>query len=133
MALQLSVAVRTARLDPLETAAGASPKLRIFTGSQPVNCAAADPAGLICELTLPSDWMNDAASGQKTLLGTWSGTGSGGGGTAASFRLKDNAGTTCHLQGTVGMGSGDLSLDNTNIADGQTVNIATFTLTDGNA
>lgn len=132
MALQLSVAVRTARLDPIESTISTAPKLRIFSGAVPANCAAADPAGQLVELSLPSDWMNAAAGGQKTLLGTWSGTASAPG-TAASFRIKDTAGTTCHIQGTVGLGSGDLSLDNTSIAAGQTVSITTFTLTDGNA
>jgi hypothetical protein len=132
MALQLSVAVRNARLDAFESTTGTSAKLRLFTGSVPANCGSADPAGQIAELTLPADWMNAAGSGQKTLLGTWTGTASGSG-TAISFRIKDSAGTTCHLQGTVGLGSGDLSLDNNVIANGQTINITTFTLNDANA
>ncbi len=132
MAIQLSVAARNARLDAFETAAGASAKLRIFSGTVPADCAAADPSGLLVEMSLPSDWMNAGATGQKTKLGTWSNSASGTG-TAASFRIKDSAGTTCHLQGTVGQGSGDLSLDNTSIQSGQTVTITTFTLTDGNA
>ena len=44
---------------------------------------------------------------------------------------KDN--TTCIMQGSIGMGSGDLSLDNTSIANGQTITINTFSLTDANA
>jgi hypothetical protein len=76
--------------------------------------------------------MAAAAAGSKALAGTWSGTASGTG-TAASFRLKDNAGTTCHAQGTVGLGSGDLSLDNTSIVAGQSISIATFTLTAANS
>jgi hypothetical protein len=42
MAMQLSVAARNARLDAIETTAGASAVLKIFTGSPPANCAAAD-------------------------------------------------------------------------------------------
>jgi hypothetical protein len=37
------------------------------------------------------------------------------------------------MQGSVGQGTGDLSLDNTTISNGQTITINTFTLTDGNA
>ncbi len=132
MAIQLSVAARNARLDAFETAAGTAAKVRIFSGAVPADCAAADPSGLLVEMTLDSDWMNDAATGQKTKKGTWSATASGTG-TALSFRLKDSTGATCHLQGTVGQGSGDLSLDNTSIQSGQTVTITTFSLTDGNA
>jgi hypothetical protein len=132
MALQESVAVRNARLDAIETTIGTAAKLKLFTGTVPANCAAADPAGTLVTLTLPTDWMNNASSGSKTLLGTWSGTASASG-TAASFRLYASDGTTCGLQGTVGQGSGDLSLDNAAIVNGQTVTISTFTLTGGNA
>lgn len=41
MAVQYSTAVRNALLDAIETATGASAKLRIYTGSAPANCAAA--------------------------------------------------------------------------------------------
>jgi hypothetical protein len=76
--------------------------------------------------------MAAAASGAKAKSGTWSATASATG-TAAHFRLYDSGGSTCKIQGTVGAGSGDLSLDNTSITSGQTVTISTFTLTDGNA
>jgi hypothetical protein len=132
MAIQLSTAVRNNRLDQIEATTGTSAKLQIRTGAQPADCAAADSGTLLVEMTLPSDWMNAAASGQKTKLGTWSNTAVAAG-TAAHFRIKDNAGTTCHAQGSVGQGSGDLSLDNTNIAISQTVSVNTFTLTDANA
>lgn len=134
MALQLSVAVRNARLDEIETVIGVSALLRIFSGTVPANCAAADPSGLLVEIPLPSDWMNAASSGSKTKLGTWSAAVTGAG-TGASFRIKDNAGTTCGLQGTVTAtgGGGDLTLDNAVLAVAQVVTINTFTLTDGNA
>jgi hypothetical protein len=132
MAIQLSVAVRNARLDAIETQIGVSAKLKIFTGAVPANCAAADPAGLLATLSLPSDWMNAASSGSKTLLGSWTVAASGTG-TALSFRIYATDGTTCGLQGTVGLGSGDLSLDNTNIASGQTVTVTAFSLTDANS
>ncbi len=134
MALQLSVAVRNARLDAIEATAGTGAVLKLFTGSQPANCAAADSGTLLGTETCPSDWMNAASGGSKTLLGTWSGTGSANG-TAAHFRLYASDGTTCHAQGSVTAtgGGGDLTLDNTSIASGQSFVITTFTLTDGNA
>ena len=76
--------------------------------------------------------MAAASAGSKAKSGTWSGTASGGGGTIAHFRIYDNAGTTCHIQGTVGVGSGDMQLDNNVVADGQSITISTFTITEGN-
>jgi len=132
MALQESVAVRNACLDQIETTIGTGPLLKIFSGAVPVNCAAADPSGLLATITLPSDWMANASGGTKAKSGTWSAVASGSG-TALSWRLYDSSGTVCHAQGTCGQGSGDLSLDNTNIAAGQTVTVNTFTITKGNA
>ena len=132
MTVQYSTTLRNNQLDQVESTISTSPKLQIRTGAQPANCAAADAGSLLAELTLPSDWMNAAGSGTKTLNGTWTGTASGSG-TAAHFRIKDSTGTTTHMQGSVGEGSGDLSLDNTDIASGQTVNVTAFTITAGNA
>ena len=131
MALQYSVAVNNARLDAVETTTGATAKLRIYTGAAPANCAAAATGTLLVDMTLPADWMAAASSGSKAKAGTWSGTGVAAG-TAGYFRIVDNAGTTAHVQGTCGIGSGDMSLDNTNIAIGQTVNVNTFTLNAAN-
>lgn len=132
MAIQLSVAARNARLDTFESTAGASAKLQIRSGAQPANCAAAASGTLLCEIALPADWMANAASGSKAKAGTWSGTGAAAG-TAGHFRIVDNAGTTCHMQGSVGTSGTDMTLDNTSIASGQTVTVNTFTVTDGNS
>lgn len=133
MALQLSVTVRNARLDAIETAISTAPTLKIFTGSVPANCAAADSGTTLVTMTLPSDWMAAASSGSKALSGTWSDTSADNTGTAGHFRIY--AGATCHIQGTVTAtgGGGDMTLDNTSIASGQTVTVTTFTLTDANS
>ena len=131
MALQYSVAVNNARLDAVETTTGATAKLRIYTGAAPANCAAAATGTLLVDMTLPADWMAAASSGSKAKAGTWSGTGVAAG-TAGYFRIVDNAGTTAHIQGTCGIGAGDLQLDNTNIAISQTVTVNTFTLNAAN-
>ena len=131
MAIQMGDLVRSARVDAVESTAGASAKLQIRTGAQPATCATADAGTLLCEITLPSDWMAAASAGVAAKSGTWQGTASAAG-VAAHFRIKNNAGTVCHMQGSVGQGSGDLSLDNTNIANGQVVTISSFSITDGN-
>lgn len=133
MAIQLSTSVRNARLDQIEATIGTAPILKIRTGSAPADCAAADSGTVLVTMTLPSDWMTAAASGSKAKSGTWQDTSADATGTAAHFRIYDSGGSTCHLQGTVGQGSGDLSLDNTSIVAGQQVTINSFTLTDANA
>ena len=134
MTLQYSTTVRNNQLDQLEVSAGTSAKLQLRTGAPPANCATANSGTLLCEITLPSDWMNAAASGSKTKLGTWSGAGVAGG-TAAHFRIFDSSDTTCHAQGTVTVtgGGGDMTVDNPVIANTQTVTVNTFTLNAGNA
>lgn len=133
MALQFSTTVRNSRLDAIETAVGTSAVLKIRTGAVPANCAAADTGTVLATLTLPSDWMAAASGGSKAKSGTWEDTSADATGTAAHFRLYASDGTTVHAQGTVGQGSGDLSLDNTSLVAGQTVTITAFTITDGNA
>ena len=134
MAVQLSVSARNGRLDSIETTVGTSAVLKIRTGSAPADCATADSGTALVTLSLPSDWMAAASSGSKAKSGTWSGT-AGATGTAGHFRIYDSTATTCHLQGTVTAtgGGGDMTLDNTSIASGQTVTVSTFTLTDANA
>jgi hypothetical protein len=138
MSIQLSVAVRNAQADALESTVGTAPKLQIRTGAPPANCAAADSGTLLCEINLPSDWLNAASSGAKTLAGTWSGAGAVGAGAGTDgghFRIKDSSGTTTHMQGTFGetADSADMTADNKNIATGQTVNITSFSYTRANS
>lgn len=133
MALQFSVTVRNARLDAIETTIGTAPTLEIRSGAAPANCAAADSGTVLATMTLPSDWLANAASGSKAIAGTWQDTSADATGTAAHFRIK--ASTTCHIQGTVTAtgGGGDLQLVTTSLVATQPVTISAFTLGDGNA
>lgn len=135
MAVQLGETVRNARLDAIETTMGAGGCiLTIRTGGQPANCAAANSGNVLATITLPANWMADASGGAKAIAGgPWQDTNADLGGVAAHFRIHDPTGTTCHMQGSVGQGTGDLQLDNTTIVAGQTVSITAFTLTDGNS
>lgn len=134
MTLQYGTTLRNNQLDQVESTAGTSAKLQLRSGAPPATCATADSGTLLCELTLPSDWMAAASGGTKAKSGTWSGTGAAAG-TIAHFRIKDSAGTTCHVQGTVTAtgGGGDMTVDNAVIAVSQAVTVNTFTLTAGNA
>lgn len=72
MALQYSVGVRNAKLDAVETTIGTAPILEIRSGAPPADCATADSGTLLASMTLPSDWMAAAASGQKAKSGNCS-------------------------------------------------------------
>lgn len=128
MALQLSTAVRNARLDAIETNIGTSALCRLYSASNII----------LCEIQLPSNWLNAASNGSITKAGTWSGIGAvaaGSGINATYFQIFDSAGLVLGIKGTVTVtgGGGDMTLDNTNIASTQNVTVQTFTLTDGNA
>jgi len=133
MAIQLSVTVRNARLDAIETAVGASALLRIFSGAVPANCAAADSGTVIATLSLPSNWMADAASGSKAIAGTWQDLSCDNSGTVGHFRIYNTAGSVCHLQGTAGTSGTDMIVDTAAPTAGQSFTVSTFTLTDANA
>jgi hypothetical protein len=133
MPFQFSTTVRNASLDAIETAIGTGPTLQIRTGTVPANCAAAATGTVLATLVLPSDWLAAAASGAKTLLGTWQDTSADATGTAAHFRI--NQGATCHIQGTVTStgGGGDMTVDNTSFSTGQQVTVTAFTINAGGA
>jgi hypothetical protein len=135
MAIQFSTAVRNARLDAIETTIGASAILKIRTGSAPASCATADSGTVLATVNLPSDWMAAATGGSKSMSGTWQDASADASGTAGHFRIYASDGTTCHMQGSVTItgGGGDMQVDNTSFATGQSFTITSFTLTDGNA
>lgn len=129
MTIQYSTAVRNARADAVTTTIGASPKLRIYTGTVPANCATAASGTMLIEVTLPASWMTAAANGVKSLLGTWAGTFANSG-TTGYYRIYDNAGTTCHEQGSI---PADMSMDNPAVVAAQAFSVTTFTRTEPGA
>lgn len=135
MAFQLSTAVRNAMLDAIEATIGTDAVLKIRTGSPPANCGTADSGTVLATMTLPSDWMAAASSGSKAKSGTWQDLEADATGTAAHFRVYASDGTTCHQQGTVTAtgGGGDMTVDNTSVATGQTITVTGFTLGAGNS
>jgi hypothetical protein len=136
MAIQYGGTLRDNQANQIETTIGASAKLQIRTGAAPANCAAADSGTLLCEITLPADYLTAASggNGQVSKNGTWQGTAAAAG-TAAHFRIKDNAGSVCHIQGTITAtgGGGDMTVDNTSIASAQVVTVTAASFTRANA
>ncbi len=134
MAWQDSAAVRNAMNDARESAWGASPKIRLYTGAAPANCATAPTGTLLWEAAMPADALTASSVGTKTLTAPASAAAVAAG-TIGYARIYDSAGATCHGQGTVTAtgGGGDVTVDNTNVASGQTVTLNTFSITRANA
>lgn len=126
MAFQYGVTLRNNQVSQIQTTVGGSGTLKIFSGAEPANCGAADPAGLLATINLPGTFLT-STGGVTTIAGTWSVAASGAG-TAASWRMYDGS-AVCHVQGNMT----DLVLNNTSIAIGQTVTVTSFTVTAGNA
>lgn len=139
MTVQYSTAVRDAKNDAVEVTIGAAPLLRFYNGTKPTDCATALSGNtLLAEGALPSDWLSNSSGGVKAKTGAWTLTGQSGAGagTAATFyRVYNAAGTVCHEQGTLTAtgGGGDMTIDNNSIANGQSVTVATYQKTSGNA
>lgn len=134
MAVTYSVAVKNARLDAFETTIGASAILKIRTGAPPATVAAASTGTVLATMNLPADWMAAASGGSKSKTGTWEDIAADAAGTAGHFEITATDGTTVGMRGTITAtgGGGDMTIDNTSIAVGQTVTVSTFTITSGN-
>jgi hypothetical protein len=130
MAHQYGVILRTAQVAQIQASIGAAGILRIFSGAEPANCAAADPVVLLATINLPAVFLN-SANGATTLAGVWQTAGGGAvaAGTAQSYRMYDS-GLICHVQGNT---TADLVLNNQNIAVGQQVSVTSYAVTAGNA
>lgn len=141
--MQFSHAVIAAMLDQIEVVVGGPAWLVIYDlgGAAPSGCADPLPNGTVALATarLPAsgtNWMENAAlsSGaiKKSKSGNWQDSAADAQGTADFFRIfSDNngsPGTTCHVQGTVGMITGELLLSTTGLTNGQNVSIDSFVI-----
>lgn len=133
MALSMSMRLRNARLDTIETVLGTSPILRIFAGTKPVDCAASDGANtVLATVNLPADWMGAAASAQKSMLGTWQDISCDLSGTISYWRIFDSGGTNCDIQGSAGVSGSDMITDAATVTAGQYFTVTAFVLAEAN-
>ncbi len=132
MAVQMSTALRNARLDEITAAVGASGLLRIYDGTKPANVAAAITGTLLAELTLNATFAAAAASGVLTLNAITQDSSANATGTATHYRIL-TSGTAAIMQGDVGTSGSDLNLNTTSIVSGGVVSISSWTITDGGA
>lgn len=131
MSVQWSATLRNALLDQIETTIGVSAVVKFFTGSPPANCAAADSGTKIVEFDLASDWAAAASGGSKSFNNTPISATAVATGTLGYYRVYNSTAVTCHEQGTITAtgGGGDLTVDNTSVTSGQTVNITSWSKT----
>jgi hypothetical protein len=127
MTFQYGTTLRNNQVSQIQSTIGAAGLLKIFSGAEPANCAAADPAGLLATITLPAAFLT-SSGGVTTIAGSWTVAASATG-TAASFRMYDGS-AVCHVQGNT---TTDLVLNNQSITSGQTVTVTSFSVTAGNA
>ena len=129
MTVQLSTTVRNAMLDAIETAIGTSAVVKLRSGAPPANCAASDTGTVIATISLASDWMSAASSGSKAFSSTpLTDSSADNAGTLGHYRVYASDGTTCHQQGTITAtgGGGDMTVDNTSVAAGQSISITSW-------
>lgn len=131
MALQFTVALRNALLLALSGRIGANSQLKMFTGAAPANAAAADSGTVLAVVEVPDTPFDAPVNGVMAKAGTWEDPAADAAGTLGHFRVYEDAGTTVLLQGTITAtgGGGDMEVDNTIIAIGQTITINTLSLT----
>jgi hypothetical protein len=136
--LKYAAAAKNAKLDStgLKAYIGASAKLRLYDGSQPTNPdTAISTQNMLCELVCNATAFGTVSGGVLTASAISSGTGAAAAGTGTNatwWRLWKSDGTTPVADGTVGTSGADLNLNNASIANGQSVSVSSFTITEGN-
>ena len=131
MAFGLVVALRNARLDAITTFAGASGKLRIYSGSRPATGGAITT--LLAELTLNATFAPAASGGVLTLNAITQDSSADATGTATWARIFKSDGTTIVLDCSVGTSAADIVLSTTSIVAAAAVACTSATITEGNA
>ena len=125
--LKYSNGTRDAQQQGLITYAGSGAIIHIYDGTQPSNAnTAISGQTLLVSLTISGSFGTDS-NGTITLSSVTNGTAVASG-TAQFFRITKSDGTTVVMDGSVGTSSADMILNNTSIANGQTVSISSGTI-----
>lgn len=103
--------------------------LEIRTGSQPASPASADSGTLLVSIPLANPAFGSPSNGQAALAGVPRQAQAQAAGTAGHARFKTSGGqVVLDVAVSDPNGNGELKLDNVNIAQGQTITISGFTL-----
>lgn len=130
MTIQFAQTTAHAMLDAIETDIGASPILYLRSGAQPATCATADSGTLISTIAMAADAFSNAAAWAKAIGAALADLSADNGGTLGHWRIK-TSGAVTKLQGsiTASGGGGDMTVDNTNVATGQEIDVISFAIT----
>ena len=138
MTLGFITTLRTARAALIRAALDAGPSagyVEVYSDTRPATGAAIGAAVLLSTHTL-TDPSGTETNGVLTFAAIANGTGTAGagaGGTNATWcRFKDSTGAFV-ADGSVGLSGADLNLNSILIATGQTVQITSGVITEGNA
>ena len=131
MTVGMITALRNARLDAITTFAGASGKLRIYSGTRPATGGATTT--LLAELTLNATFAPAASAGVLTLNAITSDSSADSTGTATWARIFKSDGTTIVGDCSVGTSAADIILNTTSIVAAAAVACTSATITEGNA
>lgn len=117
----------------LAEAFGASPKLRLYSGTMPTNADTAlsgntQLAELICAAT-PFSGFSDTGTAARATFGAIAPDASADAtGTATFWRILDSAGTTVKCQGAAGTSAAELILNTTAITAASQVSVTSATI-----
>ena len=136
--IQLSVAVRNRRLNAIEDEIGPDAVIKIFAngarGGPPPDSDFPDDedAVVLATLLLPSDWLQDAQSGLKSMRGLWQDDVDQAG-DVGHFRVYSADGVP-GMQGTCSLigGTGDLVVDAEQVQPGEYFTMELFQLAEAN-
>lgn len=131
MSVGMVTALRNSRLDAITTFAGASGKLRIYSGARPATGGAITT--LLAELTLNATFAPAASGGVLTLNAITQDSSADSTGTATWARIFKSDGTTIVLDCSVGTSAADIILNTTSIVAAAAVACTSATITEGNA
>ncbi len=131
MATNLNNTIRTTCVGAISTAITTTSRILIYTSTAPSKTAA--PTGTLLATLTPSATFGTSATGVLTANTITSATAAASG-TPGYYRIIDGTtddGTHTQVQGSCGVGSGDINFPST-IASGGTVGISSLTYTEGN-
>jgi hypothetical protein len=132
VATNLKDSIRTTMVGAISTSITATSRIKIYTGSAPSKTAS--PTGTLLSTLTPSATFGTSATGVLTASAITSDSSAAASGTPGYYRIIDGTtddGTHTQVQGSCGVGSGDINFSST-IAAGGTVAITSLTYTDGN-
>jgi len=132
MATSLKDTTRATALNGVVTAVTATSRLKVYTGTAPAKTAA--PTGTLLATLTPAATFGTVASGVLTCNAIASDPSAPASGTPGYYRVIDGTtddGTHTQIQGSCGVGSGDINFNST-VAAGGSVSISSLTYTEGN-